>query len=619
MWAIALLTIVNFIQIQYLFMRTSFKQAFAYLANSTTVYAAITDFQGNLIAYNHLFTKQFSQENNGLKGAYFGDLFAPEDNPHFQKILRSCMSDVSRNYPLKLHHLSARKEVYTFDCSVLRDEDQIPQGLLLIGYPAAAQTTTPTYEANRTQRLDEATYEAPAMIWMTDHYNQLCFANASYLSFKGATITEEKESNRMQHVWRDDLEKTRQNLDLFMAQRKPFEIRYRVSRKDGSIAWITDKGKPFFDASGNYLGYIGVCNDVTDKIQTHLELGKQMAELEKLKADQEQLNTIVTKIGSGIVLTNTDMEIRWANPGFCSISGYSPKELLGRHFPKLMEGNDTDDNTADTIMDHLKKGINCRTEIAYQNRRGNTIWTDASFEPMYDQKAVLKGYFIVLNDITALKLSEKEVKKQIDHLKKLSFISSHELRHEFAKMLQILYTVKLKEPNIFHYQSALQDIEKAANFINKVIYTLNDEINFATTNNISLSHILQIELEEVVLIDDDPMVNRLNELVLEYAMPGTRIQKFYNTTSAIDYLKENPSIKRSIFLDLNLEKGSGWEFLETYQALNQPWAVMILTSSVDHADIERARQYRCVSQYLTKPLTVAQIEQLQQLRVDKVA
>ena len=36
-------------------------------------------------------------------------------------------------------------------------------------------------------------------------------------------------------------------------------------------------------------------------------------------------------------------------------------------------------------------------------------------------------------------------------------------------------------------------------------------------------------------------------------------------------------------------------------------------------DIAKAKQYRCVGQYLTKPLTVAQIEQLQQLRIDKVA
>ena len=115
------------------------------------------------------------------------------------------------------------------------------------------------------------------------------------------------------------------------------------------------------------------------------------------------------------------------------------------------------------------------------------------------------------------------------------------------------------------------------------------------------------------------MVNRLNELVLEYAMPGTRIQKLYDTATAINYLKDQPSIKRTLFLDLNLEKESGWDFLETYQALNQPWTVMILTSSVDQDDIAKAKQYRCVGQYLTKPLTVAQIEQLQQLRVDKVA
>lgn len=601
-------------------MKISLKNSIAHLHNSSSLYALSTDFQGNILYYNHLFREQFEQENILLEGYPFHNLFTAEANNQFQKALRKCMTDVSQNVRLQLTDKEDNTKKYAFDYSILRDEDVIPQGIVLIGYPIKENANQLTDDGNYTsKRLKEATYEAPAMIWMCDQYNQLCFANASYLSFKGTTLSEEKESGRMQHVWGDDLEQTKKNLESLIAQRKPFEIRYRIIRKNGKTAWVTDRAKPFYDAAGNYLGFIGVCNDVTDKIETHLELGKQMAELEKLKTDQEQLNTIVTKISSGIIITDTHMQISWCNPGFSNLSGYGLKEVVGRNFHQLMESHLTEAATIEKIETHLQKGINIRTEIAYQTRRGIDIWADAAFEPIYDDQAVLKGYFIVLNDITQIKRSEKEVKKQIDHLKKLSFISSHELRHEFAKMLQILYTVKLKEPNIFHYQSALQDIEKAANFINKVIYTMNDEINFATTSNISLSHILKIELEEVVLIDDDPMVNRLNELVLEYAMPGTRIQKFYDTATAINYLKDQPSIKRTIFLDLNLEKESGWDFLETYQALNQPWTVMILTSSVDQDDIAKAKQYRCVGQYLTKPLTVAQIEQLQQLRVDKVA
>lgn len=601
-------------------MKSSLKTSIAHLSNSPTLYALSTDFQGNILYYNHLFGEHFQQENILLEGYPFANLFSAEAAGQFQKALRKCMTDVSQNIRLQLTHKTEKSKRYNFDYAILRDNDAIPQGILLIGYPTNEHSAQHNDEGNYTsKRLKEATYEAPAMIWMCDQHNQLCFANAAYLTFKGSTLIEEKETNRMQHVWGDDLEQTKKNLDAFLAQRKPFEMRYRILRKNGKMAWVTDRAKPFFDAAGNYMGFIGVCNDVTDKIETHLELGKQMAELEKIKTDQEQLNIIVTKINSGIVITDAEMQINWCNPGFSNLTGYGLKEVIGRNFHRLLEGNSTDASSVEKIESHLQKGINIRIDIAYQTRRGIDIWADAAFEPIYDDQSVLKGYFIVLNDISQIKRSEKEVKKQIDHLKKLSFISSHELRHEFAKMLQILYTVKLKEPNIFHYQSALQDIEKAANFINKVIYTMNDEINFATTSNISLSHILKIELEEVVLIDDDPMVNRLNELVLEYAMPGTRIQKFYDTATAINYLREQPSIKRTIFLDLNLEKESGWDFLETYQALNQPWTVMILTSSVDQEDIAKAKQYRCVGQYLTKPLTVAQIEQLQQLRVDKVA
>ena len=58
-------------------------------------------------------------------------------------------------------------------------------------------------------------------------------------------------------------------------------------------------------------------------------------------------------------------------------------------------------------------------------------------ESLFDKDGVITGYITIQKDITLKKISEKEVLEQMSHLKKISFITSHELRHEFSKILQL--------------------------------------------------------------------------------------------------------------------------------------------------------------------------------------
>ena len=83
-------------------MKTSLKNSIAHLSNSSSLYALSTDFQGNILHYNHLFREQFQQENILLDGYPFNNLFTSEANNLFQKALRKCMTDVSQNVRLQL-------------------------------------------------------------------------------------------------------------------------------------------------------------------------------------------------------------------------------------------------------------------------------------------------------------------------------------------------------------------------------------------------------------------------------------------------------------------------------------------------------------------------------------
>jgi two-component system CheB/CheR fusion protein len=60
-------------------------------------------------------------------------------------------------------------------------------------------------------------------------------------------------------------------MDAFR-KRVPFEMEYRLQRHDGEYRWILDRGAPFFGKNGEFLGYIGSCFDVTDRIEAQRAL-----------------------------------------------------------------------------------------------------------------------------------------------------------------------------------------------------------------------------------------------------------------------------------------------------------------------------------------------------------
>ncbi|TAG14930.1 MAG: response regulator, partial [Sphingobacteriia bacterium] len=119
--------------------------------------------------------------------------------------------------------------------------------------------------------------------------------------------------------------------------------------------------------------------------------------------------------------------------------------------------------------------------------------------------------------------------------------------------------------------------------------------------------------EEICLVDDDHLVNKLNELIIRNVLPSLPVSVFDDIDDALKYMKENPTLKRKIFLDLNFTGRSGWDFLHEYEKMSQPWPVVILTSSIDHSDYEKSKKFSNVTHFITKPLTIDQFEKLSEL------
>jgi CheY-like chemotaxis protein len=116
------------------------------------------------------------------------------------------------------------------------------------------------------------------------------------------------------------------------------------------------------------------------------------------------------------------------------------------------------------------------------------------------------------------------------------------------------------------------------------------------------------KLTSILLIDDDPDDNYYHQIILNKMNIVDKVEVAGNGLEAIAYLTskgvEQPDL---IFLDLNMPKMNGWEFLEEYKNLNLDQKakvlIVILSTSANPDDIKRSHAIHEVTGFETKPLS----------------
>ncbi len=116
-----------------------------------------------------------------------------------------------------------------------------------------------------------------------------------------------------------------------------------------------------------------------------------------------------------------------------------------------------------------------------------------------------------------------------------------------------------------------------------------------------------------MLIDDDDDDNFFHkkEIMDNHLAESVIVQD--SARKALEYLKfKTEPVSDLIFLDINMPGMNGWEFLDEYQKLGKEQQsramIIMLSTSSNPKDKEKANSWDCVTDYITKPLTKQALE-----------
>lgn len=115
------------------------------------------------------------------------------------------------------------------------------------------------------------------------------------------------------------------------------------------------------------------------------------------------------------------------------------------------------------------------------------------------------------------------------------------------------------------------------------------------------------------IIDDDKLSVKLLTILISKNEFCEDVRSFFNPQTALDELKknctDNKNLPDAILLDLNMSVMDGWQFLDEFNhlSLKKEIYIFIITSSIDPADIEMAKNYNAVKNYIMKPITAEKL------------
>jgi PAS domain S-box-containing protein len=138
-------------------------------------------------------------------------------------------------------------------------------------------------------RLDA---DLPVMLWRARPDLSCEYASPAWLDFTGYRAEQAIGDGWSRVVHVEDLARWLDTCVRAFDTREPFEVEYRMRRRDGEYRWVLDRAEPRHMSSGGssrvFLGYVGVVTDIDERKRGELQLARSLERERRLRADAEK-------------------------------------------------------------------------------------------------------------------------------------------------------------------------------------------------------------------------------------------------------------------------------------------------------------------------------------------
>ncbi|TAN61834.1 MAG: EAL domain-containing protein, partial [Magnetospirillum sp.] len=182
--------------------------------------------------------------------------------------------------------------------------------------------------------------------------------------------------------------------DRLLTENAACQVEFRGVRKDGRIRWFRVQGKSIPAQAERPHRIIGVMQDITED--------------KAAEERQRQALTVFESTRDGLLILDTDFQVVTVNPGYCDITGYAEKELLGRR-PSLLAPEAQADGFHAELIAMLADSGRWRGEIRGLRKTGEDFPLLMNIAAVRGEHDNITHYVAAFTDLTAIRKAEEEL------------------------------------------------------------------------------------------------------------------------------------------------------------------------------------------------------------------
>ncbi len=304
-------------------------------------------------------------------------------------------------------------------------------------------------------------------VFRWDLQGKITYANQSFSRRFEKEVNEIEGSFFREEISSEGMEELYAKIEIITKDKPLLTTEIRNTFPNGKIVWEQWNCRAIFNEKNEIVEIQNVGRDITE-----------------LKQAQEQLyiqSSALEAAANGIIITDVEGIIIWANKALSSLTGYSLNEMVGKT-PRIFKSGKMGKEFYASLWERINQGEVWSGEVINRKKNGEFYTEEMIITPISTESGKVTNFIAIKQDISVRKEIEAEVERareqaEIADRAKSTFLAnmSHEIRTPLNAIMGLNYL--LKRTGVSDVQD--QYLDKMQSASKTLLDTINDVLDFS--------------------------------------------------------------------------------------------------------------------------------------------